>query len=274
MFVPSCNTDSCLHLHVLKPTCHTQAWGGKFHFQQFFVRCERTSECLGILGNRTLVSEPSRFLTLCLWDTGKGEAHTWAAERLSVGSSLCSGGSRTMALFSFCLSIPLPSLEVSFFFFFPPFVYFCHIFQFHFLYFSLFFFLFTSYAIPSPASFFDFVSENHEHCLGFCSFLAFLFRGRCGGWGQERWKPLRKLACDGFFMRVGVLCFFLLRLCEHRLHIFFAFACVLYVCVFMHVGRYQHKLLCCLYVEIRGLLPCVGPKAYSTLWDRLVTLGF
>lgn len=103
MFVPSCNTDSCLHLHVLKPTCHTQARGGKFHFQQFFVRCERTSECLGILGNRTLVSEPSGFLTLCLWDTGKGEAHTWAAERLSVGSSLFSGGNRTMALFSFCL---------------------------------------------------------------------------------------------------------------------------------------------------------------------------
>lgn len=103
VFVPSCNTDSCLRLHVLKPTCHTQAWGGKFHFQRFFVRCERTSECLGILGNRTLVSESSGFLTLCLWDTGKGEACTWAAERLSVGSSLCSGGCRTMALFSFSL---------------------------------------------------------------------------------------------------------------------------------------------------------------------------
>lgn len=49
---------------------------------------------------------------------------------------------------------------------------------------------------------------------------------------------------------------------------FFAFACVLYVCVFTHVGRCQHKLLCCLYEEIRGRLPCVGPKAYSTLCLR------
>lgn len=71
VFLLSFNIVFCLCLRVPKHTCHTQAWGGNFHFQQLFVWCERTSEYLGILGNRTLVSEQSRFHTLCLWDTRK-----------------------------------------------------------------------------------------------------------------------------------------------------------------------------------------------------------
>lgn len=119
---------------------------------------------------------------------------------------------------------------------FPPFVYFCHIFQFHFLYFSLFFFLFRSYTVPSPASFFDFVSENHEQCLGFCSSLAFLFRGRFGGWGQERWKPLRKLAYDGFFMRAGVLFFLWDYVSTDYIILLFCF-CMCFVCMCVYACR-------------------------------------
>lgn len=119
MFVPSCNTDSCLHLRVLKPTCHTQAWGGKFHFQQFFERCERTSECLSILGNRTLVSEPSGFLTLCLWNTGKGEAPTLAVEAQCWVQPLFRGKQNNGPVFLLSLSRHL-ALKFLSFSLFPP----------------------------------------------------------------------------------------------------------------------------------------------------------
>lgn len=153
---------------------------------------------------------------------GSGEAQCWVQPLFrgvqNNGPTFLQSLSRYLALKFLSFFFPLLSISV---------IFFGSIF-----YISLFFFLFRSYAVPSPASFFDFVSENHEQCLGFCSFLAFLFRGRCGGWGQERWNPLRKLACDGFFMRVGVLCFFLLRLCEHRLHNFFRFCmCFVRMCV-------------------------------------------
>lgn len=159
MFVPSFNIDFCLYLHVLKHTCHTQAWGGNFHFQRFFVWCEGTSECLGILGNRTPVSEQSRFFTLFVRHSERRVSHLGSRGGSVLGPAFVQWGSRTMALFS--LQFPSLYLSLKFLSFSLrsfPFVYFCQSFQFHFLHFSLFFLLFRSCATPFPVSFFDFVS--------------------------------------------------------------------------------------------------------------------
>ena len=126
----SFNNVFCLCLHVPKHTCHTQAWGGNFHFQQLFVWCERTSEYLGLLGNRTLVSEQSRFHTLCLWDTRKESLAPGQHRRLRLESSLCSRGMPNNApAFPQSLSLAYLSSVFLFHFFLFSFVYFCHSFS-------------------------------------------------------------------------------------------------------------------------------------------------
>ena len=59
--------------------CSSQSWGGDIHFQWPFL-CERASRVyLGILGNRILVSEWGRLLTVFVRQQTRGKAASMCA---------------------------------------------------------------------------------------------------------------------------------------------------------------------------------------------------
>lgn len=60
--------------------CSSQSWGGDIHFQWPFLWCERASRVyLGILGNRILVSEWGRLLTVFVRQQTRGKAASMCA---------------------------------------------------------------------------------------------------------------------------------------------------------------------------------------------------